>query len=167
MTQTPNTEIIWQGRPWIAPQLVIRTILIAGIAAVMIWFEFFFAFAMLPMPILGIQIVFLTVLFFFAIWIISIFGLLLSRVSNFYILRKEGLEVRTGIITTKVFVITPVGFSDLEVTRTFPQRIVGTGNITLRTESERGVELRQIRDPKYVTKKLREILSKPVFKLEK
>jgi membrane protein YdbS with pleckstrin-like domain len=160
MTETPKTQIIWQGRPWVAPQLVIRTILIAGIAAVVIWAEFFFAFA-------GIQIVFLTGLIFFVIWIISISGLLLSRASNFYILRKEGLEVRTGIITTKVFVLMPVGFSDLEVTRTVTQRIVGTGNITLRTESERGVELRQIRDPKNVTKLLRETLSKQVFKLDK
>ena len=165
MSQKPKNEIIWHGRPWVAPNLILRTIFIIAIAIPISWLEFKLAIAM--QSIFGIQIIMLTFFLFLLIWVITMSGLLLLRASNSYALRKEGLEVKTGLIGTKVFMLAPAGFSDLEITRSALQRIVGTGNITIRTESEREVEIKQIHNPVEVASILKETLTKPVFKLEK
>ena len=107
-----------------------------------------------------------TGLLLFLAWLFSLLHLVLLRDSNDYILRNTGLEVRTGILATKWFVIVPTGFSDLEVDRSVSGRILDYGDITIRSQSERDVKMLRVRDPMKTAEQIRKILGRPVFRLE-
>lgn len=53
--------------------------------------------------------------------------LLLLRVSLTYILHDDSLEIRSGILSSRAFVVLPSGFSDLEVFRSVVGRIMDSG----------------------------------------
>lgn len=165
MAEKPASDsIIWVGKPYILPSMAIRTITIAIIAIVTLWLEYIFGVAF--SELLGIPIIMWTVLVFFIVWLASVSNLLLLRAANEYILRKEGLQVRYGIITTKSFMVSPAGFSDLEVVRTLYSRIFNYGYIDVRTQGERNIRMVRVKDPVNVSDQIREVMTRPTVKIE-
>jgi hypothetical protein len=63
--------------------------------------------------------------------------------------------------------LSAIGFSDLEVTRSAFQRILNTGNIYIRAESEREVKMENVHSPVTVSNLLKDTLSRPYFRVDK
>lgn len=161
---------LWTGKPWILPNVLARSILAALAAVVISWLEFYFNTAnntpIASAPILSIPIILWTVLAIFLVWVLSLTHLLVLRASNTYILRNDGLEVRTGILTSKSFVVAPAGFSDLEVIRSVSGRIVNSGNITIRTQGDSDIKMVKVRKPLKVADQIREVMARPTVRIE-
>jgi membrane protein YdbS with pleckstrin-like domain len=154
-----NGSIIWIGKPWILPAFIARLLLVIGVIIVLLWFEFYVNIE--GYALLGISIAYWTIIILFAVWLMSIIGLLIMRATNNYTLRKESLEIKTGILTSRSFVVIPSGFSDLEVTRGVAGRIFGYGDITIYTQSERTSQkvMINVKDPLKVGNKIRQVMS--------
>lgn len=143
----------------------------AAVAAVVIsLLEFYFNIAnntpIARALILSVPIILWTVLAIFLVWVLSLTHLLVLRASSTYILRNDGLEVRTGILTSKSFVVAPAGFSDLEVTRSISARIVNSGNITIRTQGDSDIKMVKVRKPLKVADQIREVMARPTVRIE-
>ena len=167
MSTTPNEQYgssLWTGSPWILPNAVARTILIFVLAIVVVWLEFVFGGAF-P-AIFGLPIWTLTLLLFLAFWLVSLVPLLLLRSSNRYTLLSGSLEVKKGIASTKNFVLSPSGFSDLEVTQSVIGRMVNYGDITIHTQSERTATMKMVKDPNRVTSQIRDTMGRPIVRIE-
>jgi uncharacterized membrane protein YdbT with pleckstrin-like domain len=161
--ETP-ARALWTGKPWILPNVLTRTALIIGAAIAVFWFEYYFdlAFrALLTMPMIA-----WTGLILSLVWLLSLPRLLALRASNTYVLRNDGIEIRNGIFTSKSFVVSPAGFSDLEVTRSVAARIVNSGNIIIRTQGENDVRMEKVRNPLKVASMIREVMAKPTVRIE-
>ncbi|MCJ7469513.1 PH domain-containing protein [Candidatus Bathyarchaeota archaeon] len=159
-----QARALWTGKPWILPNVLTRTALVIGAAIGVFWFEYHFDLtfrALLTMPIIA-----WTGLILFLVWLLSLPRLLALRASNTYILRNDGIEVRNGILTSKSFVISPAGFSDLEVTRSVAARIVNSGDIIIRTQGENDVRMEKVRNPLKVANKIREVMARPTVRIE-
>jgi uncharacterized membrane protein YdbT with pleckstrin-like domain len=142
-----------------------RTILAAIAAVVISLLEFYFNVEN-NTQILNLPIILWTVLAIFLVWILSLTHLLILRASNTYILRNDGLEVRTGILTSKSFVVAPAGFSDLEVTRSVSGRIVNSGKILIRTQGDSDIKMIKVRKPLKVADQIREVMARPTVRIE-
>lgn len=156
---------LWTGKPWILPNVLARSILAAVAAVVISWLEFYFNVES-NTQILNLPIVLWTALAIFLVWVLSLTHLLVLRASNTYILRNDGLEVRTGILTSKSFVVAPAGFSDLEVTRSVSGRIVNSGNILVRTQGDSNIKMVKVRKPLKVADQIREVMARPTVRIE-
>jgi uncharacterized membrane protein YdbT with pleckstrin-like domain len=120
------------------------------------------------LQISNVQIVLWIDLVIFLVWVLSLAHLLLIRASNTYILRNDSLEIRFGILTSRSFVISPSGFSDLEVIRSISNRIVNSGDIIIRTQSETESDLtmQKVRNPMSVTSQIRGVMARPIVRIE-
>ena len=167
MSTTPNEQYgstLWMGRPWILPNATARTILVFVLAVVVVWLEFTFDGAF-P-AIFGLPIWTLTLILFLIVWIASLAPLLLLRSSNKYTLRSGSLEVKTGIASTKNFVLSPSGFSDLEVTQSVIGRMVNCGDIIIHTQNERTATMRMVKDANGVASQVRDTMGRPIVRIE-
>jgi membrane protein YdbS with pleckstrin-like domain len=156
---------LWTGKPWILPNVLSRSILVIVIAVVISWLEFYFK-VWNNSQVLNLPLILWTALAIFIGWILSLIHLLLLRASNTYILRNDGLEVRTGILTSKSFVVAPAGFSDLEVTRSVSARIVNSGDIIVRTQGDSDIKMVKVRKPLKVADQIREVMARPTVRIE-
>jgi membrane protein YdbS with pleckstrin-like domain len=143
---------------------VARTILTLALAVVVVWLELFFGSAF-P-TVFGVPIWALTLLLFLVIWLVSLVPLLLLRSSNKYTLRSGSLEVKTGIASLRSFVLSPSGFSDLEVTQSVIGRMVNSGDITIHTQAERTATMKMIKDPNGVASQIRDVMGRPIVRIE-
>lgn len=169
LSSADSANIIWTGKPWITPGVIVRTIIVFVAAIVIVWLEFVFDLASVPIPVLSVMpVVLLTAIAFFLIWLFSLFHLLLVRASSTYVLHNDSLEIRTGILTSKSFVVSASGFADLEVVRTVSGRILESGDIIIRTQSETGAERRiqRIRNPLKVADQIRQVMARPIVRIE-
>jgi len=157
---------LWKDRPWILPSLVGKSVLVIVGAAVISWVEFYLGITD-STPFLNVPTLLWTTLAVFFFWIVSITRLVALSASRIYILRNDGLEVRSGIISSKSFVIAPAGFSDLEVTRSISSRILNTGDITVRTQGENDIKMVRVKNPLIVADRIREVMARPVVRLER
>lgn len=155
---------IWIGKPWVLPGVIARTIFIVIIAVAISWLEL--ALGVGSVTFLNLQVILWTSLLFLLIWIFSVLHLVLLRASNAYALRSDSLEVRAGILSTKTFVVAPSGFSDLEVDRSISGRIVDSGDIIIRTQSENDVMMVRVREPLKVAERIRKIMARPIVRIE-
>jgi membrane protein YdbS with pleckstrin-like domain len=165
-TTGSSSSIVWTGKPWILPAATARTILTIIVAFVIILLEYFsgtstYSFA-------GINIVLWTALAFSIIWLISLSDLLVERATNNYTLRNESLEIRTGILTSRSYVVVPAGFADLEVIRGVIGRIIEYGDIIIRTQNEIQSQkiLKKVRTPLKVSEQIRYIMGRPIVRIE-
>lgn len=158
---------LWAGKPWILPAVVARSILIIVVAVAVSWIEISFDIAS-KISLNNVQLILGTSLLFFVVWVLSIVRLLLLRASNTYILRNDSLEIRTGILTSRSFVVAASGFADMEVTRSISGRIMNFGDITIRTQDESGADKKivKIRDPMRVGNQIREVMARPTVRIE-
>jgi uncharacterized membrane protein YdbT with pleckstrin-like domain len=166
-----SASILWKGKPWIVPGVAVRTVVILVVAAVVSWLELTYNFAgrIFPnSPLPNLQIVLWVNFVLFLIWIFSQVHLLVLRASNTYVLRQDSLELRFGIFTAKSEMISPSGFSDLEVVRSVSNRILNSGNIIIRTQSEdeKGLVMIMVHYPLRVAAQIREVMSRPIVRIE-
>jgi uncharacterized membrane protein YdbT with pleckstrin-like domain len=162
--ESPDSSIVWAGKPWILPGAVGRTIFVLVVAVLVVWLEL--ALDVVSKTFLGLQVVFWTALLFFLVWLFSLVHLVLLRASNTYILRNDSLEVRTGILSTRSFIIAPSGFADLEVDKSVTGRILNVGNIIIRSQSESDVLMVRVREPQNSADRIREVLSRPIVRID-
>jgi uncharacterized membrane protein YdbT with pleckstrin-like domain len=155
---------LWKGKPWVLPGAVGRTVLAIAVAIVISWLEFFFSWA--NILFLNVQMFLWTILVILLAWVASLIPLLAIRASSAYLLREDGLEIRTGILTSKSFVVAPAGFSDLEVTRSITDRILGTGNIVVRTQGDTDIVMKRVRNPLKVADRIRAVMARPTVRIE-
>jgi uncharacterized membrane protein YdbT with pleckstrin-like domain len=142
---------------------MVRSILVVAAAVVVFWLELQFNVATYAF-ILSVPL--WTGLVIFLIWVLSIAHLLSLRVSSTYILRSDGLEVRTGVFSSKSFVVAPAGFSDLEVIRSISARIVNSGSILIQTQGEKNIKMDRIRNASRVADQIREVMARPIVRIE-
>ena len=103
---------------------------------------------------------------FGVIWLISVFELLIFRLSNSYVLRQDGLEIKQGILRLHSFVVTPSGFGDMLVYQSIGGRIFGYGDITVNSQGEREIRMRLVHQPFTVADMMRDIMGKPIVRVE-
>jgi uncharacterized membrane protein YdbT with pleckstrin-like domain len=164
-TQASSREV-WRGRPWILPYVAIRTVLVAAVATVVIFAENILS--LLYVPQFGYPVLAWTLIAFFLAWVLGVFNLLLLWSTHSYVLVEDSLEIRVGLFTTKTSMIAPTGFSDLEVIRSITGRVLNTGDILIRTQSERDFTKRmvKVRDPTRVANLIRDVMARPIFKID-
>ncbi len=163
---SPHTseQVVWSGKPWIFPSAIVDTILVIVLAVVIAWIELATGVAFSQLR--GMAIVLWTGLVLFVLWIILMIRLLLVRAANSYLLRKDSLEVRMGILSTNTFVTVPSGFSDLQVKISVVGRMINSGDIVINAQSEHEVCMKMVRRPQSVAAQIREIMSKPIVRIE-
>lgn len=163
---TGNSDsVLWTGKPWITPAAVARTIIVVVVAVAVILFELVLN---LQYSVLNLPLMLWTAFAFFLIWVFSLVHLLLVWASNTYVLRNDSLEIRTGILTSRAFVVAASGFADMEVTKSIIGRILNSGDIIIRTQDESGADkiMHTIRDPMKVSGQIREVMSRPIVRID-
>jgi uncharacterized membrane protein YdbT with pleckstrin-like domain len=159
-----SSSVLWTGKPWITPAAASRTIIVIAVAIAVILLESMFK---LQYSFIDLPLMLWTGLFFFLIWVFSLVHLLLLWVSHTYVLRNDSLEIRTGILTSRSFVVAAAGFADMEVTISVVGRILDFGDIIIRTQDETGADkmMRTIRNPMKVSGQIREVMSRPIVRI--
>ena len=156
--------MVWFGKPWIVPALIVRSVVVFVVAVLFLWLEIAYGVASVR---LGGSEAFAWTLFTFAvIWLLSMVHLLVLWATNSYVLRQDGLEVRRGLIRLHSFVVTPLGFGDLEVYQSLGGRIFGYGTLTVNSQGERETKLFLVRSPFTVADTIRDIMGKPIVRVE-
>jgi uncharacterized membrane protein YdbT with pleckstrin-like domain len=159
-----QSRALWTGKPWIFPNLLVRSIAAVAVAVAVFWLEYSFGVA--SWTVLNMQIVLWTGLAIFLVWVPGTLKLLLIRACNQYILRNDGLEIRVGLFASKSSVIAAAGFSDLEVTRSVSARIINSGDITIRTQGEKDIKMERVKNPLKVADQIREVMARPLFRVQ-
>ncbi len=167
-TPTSSQPVLWTARPWILPGTIFRTIAVIILAIIVFWIELYFGITDFSFPSLQVPLWAWTVLALFVIWILSMLHLLLLKATHTYVLHNDSLEIRTGILTQRSNVIAPSGFSDLEVIRSISARIVNSGDIIVRiqTETQYNLRMTRIRDPLRAADQIRQIMARPIVRIE-
>ena len=160
-----HEEPVWVGKPWVTPAVVLRTIAVIVVAAVILFLEA--SAGELSLSLIGMPLWVWTILVFVIIWLFSMLDLLILRISNTYILRQDGLEIKRGIIRLHSFVVTPAGFGDLLVYQSLGGRIFGYGDITVNSQGERQTKLFLVHGPFAVADTMRDIMGKPIVRIDR
>jgi hypothetical protein len=156
--------IVWHGKPWVVPAAIIRTISVIVLLIIFLSLEYYSgqaSFGLFSLPVWA-----WTLLIFLLIWLVSLLELLFFYLSNNYILRQDGLEVKRGILRLHSFVVTPSGFGDLLVYQSIGGRIFGYGDLTVNSQGERETRLQLVRHPYSVADTMRDIMGKPIVRVE-
>ena len=163
-TTVQSTTVVWSGRPWITPAAVARTILVFVLVAVFVWLESLDNVA--SSVLFGFPVWVWTVLVFLLIWLVSLVPLLLLRAAHRYTLRSGSLDVRTGIASLQSFVLSPSGFSDLEIDQSVMGRMLNYGDIVIHTQADRTAKMQKVRNPNSVAGQIRDYMGKPIVRIE-
>ncbi len=165
MSSGKNTSsVVWSGKPWIAPSLIIRSVAVIVITSIVLFLEYYMG--VLNNTLLIMPAWFLTDIVFGILWLAAVFGLLILRASHTYILRQEGLEVKRGILRLQTFIVTPQGFGDLLVNQSVAGRILNYGDLIVDSQGEKKTRLQLVHRPNYVVDQMREIMGKPIVRIE-
>lgn len=157
-----NEDVLWQGKPWIVPQVAWATVVVAVLCVLVGWLEI--ALGQASFPVIGLPLLLWTVIAFAIIWLVWVLRYVLERASEKYTLRKIGLEVERGILSKRNIVLSTGGFSDMQVNRSIIGRIINVGDIVIRSEGEHDIRLRKIRSPKDTMDKIRDVMSRPIVR---
>jgi Bacterial PH domain len=155
---------IWAGKPWIIPSVVGWSVLIVVVAVGVLWLEFFLGVAGVSVVL---SLALWTGLILLIVWVVAVARLVLLRATHRYVLRDDGLEIKSGVLTSKSYVVVPTGFADLEVVRSVWGRITGTGDIFLRSQSETERRMVKVRDPLRVAEQIRAVVATPTFRVKR
>jgi len=146
------------------PAIVLRSLAAIVVAAASTWLELRFSIATLSF--LGFQLILWTYLLILLAWLLSLINPLLRRASNTYILRRNNLEVETGILGKRSFMISATGFSELELVRSASDRLLNVGDIVITSDSGRKVTMKSVRDPIKVSSMVKDVMTRPVVRLQ-
>jgi len=154
-----DDEVIWTSRPWIIPSLLEETIMAFIVFIISLFVELIFGVTYIS--ILGEQFITLTGLGLLSIWLINAFHLILVRSSSQYVLRRNGLEMTTGIFKKRSFTVSPSSSPDIVVMQSIIGKILGSGEIFIRIWGEGGREIRmsRVRNPSILAEDIRKISS--------
>lgn len=143
-----EADVVWSGRPWIVPSLVIRTILVlvAGILVLVA----LSSLGVLTHSLLAVPIYVWVLGVLAIVWLASLAGLMVMRASFRYVLRQASIEVDRGIARKKSLIVSPSGFSELEVDQGIVGRLLNYGSLEVRSQGGQQLNLMRIRDPKGV-----------------
>ncbi len=153
--------VIWLGKPYIVPSTIVRSITFLVVIVLFYWFELFFQVAFINL--IGVPVYAWTIIVLMVAWLISLLHLVFLWLSNHYFLRRDSLEAKHGLITLHSFVITPNGFSDLEVHQSLGGRIFRYGNVIVHSKSENTTKLLFIQSPFKVAEQIRDVMGKPLY----
>jgi uncharacterized membrane protein YdbT with pleckstrin-like domain len=158
-----EAEVIWSGRPWIGPSLMFRTVLviIAGILS----FAILSSLGVLASPVLAIPMYVWVIVILAIAWLGSLAGLILLRASFRYVLRRGSVEVDQGIARKKSLIVSPSGFSELEVDQGILGRLLNYGSLEIRSQGGQQLNFMRIRDPKGVSTKIRDVMTTPTVRI--
>jgi hypothetical protein len=156
--------VVWQGKPWVVPTAIIRTVTVFVVLVLFLWLEIYFSVAF--SNYFGLALFAWTILAFVVIWLLSMLGPLVFWASHTYVLRQDEIEIRRGIIRLHSFVVTPMGFGDLLVYQSVDGRIFGYGDITVNSQGERQTKLVLVRSPFAVADTIRDIMGKPLVRVD-
>ena len=147
--------------------MLFRTALVVAVAVGVVLVESMLGVLYSPLQF-GLSVVVWTVVAFFVVWVLGVLGLLVLWGTHSYVLSEDSLVLKVGLLTTKTSMIAPTGFSDLEVIRSIIGRLLNTGDILVRTQSERDFVRRmvKVRDPDRVASMLREVMARPIFRID-
>lgn len=151
--------VIWLSKPYIFPLTLMRSVAFIIIIGLFCWFEMFLEVAFVNLGGLPIYAWTLIVLIF--AWLFSLLQLVFVWLTNLYLLRLDSLEAKHGLVTLRSFVVTPNGFSDLEVCQSLCGRIFCYGNVIVRSQSENTTKLLLVQSPFEVAERIRAVLGKP------
>lgn len=115
--QESSDLVLWSGRPWILPGVIWRSFLAVIVGVLLTALEIFTMTA--NYSVAGFYLIYWTLLALLIAWALSLASLVLLSASHRYVLREDSLEIRVGILTSRTSVISPSGFSDLEVIQSF------------------------------------------------
>ena len=156
--------VVWKGRPWITPVAIARTILVVVLGVVVVWLEGLVSAA--SFIVIGVPIWVWTILAFLVVWLVSLVPLFVLRAAHQYTLRGSSLEVKTGIASLQSFVLSPSGFSDLEINHSVIGRIANYGDVIVHTQSDRTAKMQKVRDPNRVAGLIRDYMGRPIVRIE-
>ena len=159
-----KTALFGRKSLWITPAVIIRAVSALVAAIIFFWLELYFGVAF--SSFFGLPLFAWMILVFVVIWLLSLVQLVFFWASNTYVLRKDGVEIRRGIIRLHSFVVTPMGFGDLLVYQPLGGRIFGYGDITVNSQGERQTKLLLVRGPFEAAGEIRDIMGKPVVRTE-
>ena len=162
--QVSHDDVVWKGKPWILPAAIVRTVTVIVVAILFSLLELLSGVA--GDGLFGLPVWVWTFFLFALIWLVSVLEILIFRLSNTYILRQDGLEVKHGIIGLNSFVVTPSGFGDLLVHQSIGGKIFGYGDLIVNSQGERETKLRLVRYPFKVADTMRDIMGKPIVRVE-
>jgi len=154
-----ESRVIWEGSPWILPGVVGLTIEAVFLAISLTWVE------LAILRVGSLEIVGATYAAIVFVWLVGATKLASVKWSNHYTLRGSSLEVRRGIVGRKIFTLSAAGFSDLEVMKNLPGRILNMGTIIMETNSERDLKLVRIQDPVKVSSMIRQVMTVPMVRV--
>ncbi len=160
----PHKDIVWSGKPYILPAAIGRTVIVVVFAFLFVLLEVYAGVAF--SKLFGESVYVWTLIVLFIVWAFSLLGLVLLRASHTYILRQDALEVHSGILRLRSFVVTPQGFGDLAVFQSIGGRIFRYGDLTINSQGERETRLRLVHLPFEVADKIRDIMGKPIVRVE-
>ena len=106
-----------------------------------------------------------TVAFIFVIYLAETIRLAFLRLRNRYELYDDGLYLDTGIVNLRNVYVSPMGFSDARLFRTWILRFAKRGSIILDTNDHRHFELLLLENPEEVQATIRRTLGRPTIRI--
>jgi uncharacterized membrane protein YdbT with pleckstrin-like domain len=164
ISHVSHGSVVWAGKPWVIPAAIFRTVTVVLLAILFMFIEMTVGVAL--SLIAGLPVFLWTLFGIILVWIVSLFDLLIYWASHSYVLRQDGLEVRRGLIRLRSFVVTPSGFGDLMLYQSLGGRIFGYGDLTVNSQGERQTMLKLVRSPFTTADIIRDIMGKPIVRLE-
>ncbi len=158
-----ESDVLWSARPWIGPSLALRTIGVV-IAAVVISVLLSYL-GVLTTSILSIPLYAWVFAVLALVWLALLAGLLMLRASYRYVLRRSAFEIDQGIARKRSLVVSPSGFSELEVDQGIVGRMLNYGGLEVRSQGGQQLRLMLIRDPKGVSAKIRDVMTVPTVRI--
>jgi membrane protein YdbS with pleckstrin-like domain len=158
-----ESDVLWKGRPWIRPSVLLRTVALVLIAVLA--FVFLSMLGKLTYQPLWVPL-YLWVSGLVALaWLLSLVPLLIRRASSRYVLRRGSLEVVKGIVRKKSLVVSPSGFSELEMDQGIVGRMLDYGSLEVRSQGGQQLNLELVRNPREVSAKIRDVMTTPTVRV--
>jgi uncharacterized membrane protein YdbT with pleckstrin-like domain len=157
-SHSSDSDIIWEGRPWVTPGLLALTAESVLLAAVLSYVEVDLN--------LSLSILLASLLLVALLWLAGAVRLEFLAWSTHYALRSSSLDVEHGIVRKRLFTISAAGFSDLELSRSLLGRVLNTGDIVIETDSHRDIALVKVRDPVRVSSMVRQMMTVPLVRID-
>jgi uncharacterized membrane protein YdbT with pleckstrin-like domain len=158
-----ESEVVWEGRPWITPTLCLRTIaifLVGLLLAVLLQLSGLLTLSMIGVPLY----IWLGSVFALA-WLVNLASLLILHASFAYVLRRNSIEINRGIANKKLLVVSASGFSELETDQGIVGRILNYGSVEVRSQGGQQLNLKLIRDPQSVSRSIRDVMTTPTVRI--
>jgi uncharacterized membrane protein YdbT with pleckstrin-like domain len=154
---TAVDSTIWRGRPWILPLAFARTLAVLAIASLFILIEIDETVA--ANAATGATLTAWTGVAFFLFWLSIMTVLLWQRANNRYTLKKDRLEIQTGIFSVKTISVRAGEFADLKVVEGVWGHMTGYGGIIIQTHSKKSKHtLHNVRHPQHIADQIRHTL---------